>query len=141
MSGFLASELPAVRSRNDVTVSCVDYITYTCFNPNMINIDDFAKVEIRVGKILEAERLENSEKLLKLKVDFGEAGERQVLSGIAKFYSPEDLLGTLRVFITNLEPRQMMGLSSEAMILAAGNEVTLATLIPDKDVEAGTSIK
>jgi len=84
----------------------------------MINIEDFAKVEIRAGKILSAEPVEGSEKLLKLSVDFNEENPRQVLSGIAKHISPEELVGITCAFVTNLEPRQMMGLESEAMIMA-----------------------
>jgi methionine--tRNA ligase beta chain len=89
----------------------------------MITIDDFAKVEMRAGKILSAEPVEGSEKLLKLSVDFGEPEKRQVLSGIAKYISPETLVGTTCAFVTNLEPRQIMGMESQAMIMAfSGNK-------------------
>ena len=88
----------------------------------MISIDDFKKVEIRAGKIISAEAVEGSEKLLKLSVDFGEENPRQVLSGIAKHISPQDLIGTTCAFVTNLEPREIMGLESQAMIMAvSGN--------------------
>src|SRR6185369_2681947 len=84
---------------------------------------DFKKVEITVGEILSAEPIEGSEKLLKLKVGFGELGERQVLSGIAKFFpNPSELVGKRVPFATNLAPRMMMGLESQAMILATGGE-------------------
>jgi methionine--tRNA ligase beta chain len=86
-----------------------------------ISIDDFKKVEMRVGEILSAEPVEGSEKLLKLRVSFGQE-ERQVLSGIAKFVSPQDIVGKKFAFATNLEPRQMMGLESQAMILAVGGD-------------------
>jgi len=101
----------------------------------MITIDDFKKVEIRAGKIISAEPVEGSEKLLKLSVDFGPAfaesfGEvkeekrdlRQVISGIAKFISPEELIGAICAFVTNLEPREIMGLKSEAMIIALSGD-------------------
>jgi methionine--tRNA ligase beta chain len=101
----------------------------------MISIDDFKKVEVRAGKILSAEKVDGSEKLLRLSVDFGPAfapssGEakeetrdtRQVISGIAKFIPPEELVGTTCAFVTNLEPREIMGLKSEAMIMAASGE-------------------
>lgn len=89
-----------------------------------ISIDDFKKVEIRIGEILSAEKIEGSDKLLKLKVRFGEE-ERQVLSGIAAhFPNPEDLVGKKCPFVTNLAPRMMMGLESQAMILAVGDEET-----------------
>jgi methionyl-tRNA synthetase len=86
--------------------------------PAHISIDDFAKVEMRVGTILSAEPIEGSEKLLKLSVDFGEATPRQVLSGIAKFVAPADLVGKQCPFVTNLKPRPMMGLESHGMLLA-----------------------
>lgn len=89
----------------------------------MINIDDFKKVEIKAGKVLEAIPVENSEKLLKLKVDFGEERPRQVFSGIAKFIKPEDLIDVVCGFVTNLEPRSIMGETSEAMILAVSGDL------------------
>ena len=85
-----------------------------------ISIDDFKKVEITVGEIVSAERIEGSDKLLKLKVNFGE-NERQVLSGIATYFpEPGELVGKRVAFATNLAPRMMMGLESQAMILASG---------------------
>jgi len=97
--------------------------------PEHISIDDLKKVEIRAGEILSAEKIEGSEKLLKLKVSFGfsietgKAEERQVLSGISKYFSdPQTLVGKRVAFITNLAPRMMMGLESQAMILAAGGD-------------------
>ena len=87
-----------------------------------ISIDDFKKVEIRVGEILSAEPVEGSEKLLRLKVNFG-PDERQVVSGIAKFF-PDlgQLVGKKCAFATNLQPRKLMGLESQAMILATGGD-------------------
>jgi methionine--tRNA ligase beta chain len=87
-----------------------------------ISIDDFGKVEMRVGEIKSAERIEGSSKLLKLKVNFG-TEERQVLSGIGPYF--EDiavLVGKRCLFVTNLAPRMMMGLESQAMIMATGGE-------------------
>ncbi len=87
-----------------------------------ISIDDFKKVEIRVGEIVSAERIEGSEKLLKLKVNFG-TEERQVLSGIGPFFADLSVLvGKRCLFVTNLAPRMMMGLESQAMIMATGGE-------------------
>lgn len=107
-----------------------------------ITIDDFAKLDIRVGKIVTAEKIEGSEKLLRLEVDFGEElGQRQIISGIARFYKHEELVNTNRIFIINLEPRSMMGLESQGMILAAGNEDGISTLIPDKEMSQGTEVK
>jgi len=88
----------------------------------MISIDDLQKIEIRIGEIISAEPIEGSEKLLKLRVNFG-SEERQVLSGIAKFFAdPQLLVGKRCAFVTNLAPRMMMGLESQAMILAVGGD-------------------
>jgi len=100
-----------------------------------VTIDDFHKVEIRIGEVMSAERIEGSDKLLKLLVNFGapsaaEAKEgkedvRQVLSGIAKYFSePAVLVGKRCPFVTNLPARSMMGLESHAMLLAVGGEGT-----------------
>ena len=90
----------------------------------MITIDDFKKVEIKIGEIISVEQIEGSDKLLKLKVNFG-MEERQVLSGIkAYFPDPQQLVGKRCPFVTNLAPRMMMGLESQAMILAAGGTDT-----------------
>lgn len=86
-----------------------------------ISIDDFKKVEIRVGEIVSAERIEGSDKLLKLMVNFGEEHPRQVLSGIAAYIGDPSMLVHKRYpFVTNLAPRKMMGLESQAMIMATG---------------------
>lgn len=107
----------------------------------MITIDDLKKVEIKIGKILAAEPIEGSDKLLKLSVDFGEEQPRQVLSGISKHYpDPQVLVGASFPFVTNLEPRKMMGLESQAMIFAAMHEETLALLQPTKEVPPGTRL-
>ena len=110
---------------------------------------------MKVGKIVAAELVEKSEKLLKLTVDFGEtetstdeAGEtsetpkiRQVISGIAKSYAPADIIGKQFVFVVNLEPRQIMGLESQAMILAANSIDGPITLQPEKETVAGATIQ
>ncbi len=106
----------------------------------MITIDDFKKVELKVAKVLSAENIEGSEKLLKLQIDLG-SEQRQILSGIAKYYQPADLVGRLIVIVSNLEPRQMMGLESNGMVVAAGDGEVIALLQPDKDMAPGTSIK
>ena len=89
-----------------------------------ISIDDFKKVEIRVGEIKSAEKIEGSDKLLKLLVNFG-SESRQVLSGIAAYFpDPQALVGKKCPFVMNLAPRMMMGLESQAMILATGGPST-----------------
>lgn len=120
----------------------------------MISIDDFKKVEMRAGKIISAEPVEGSEKLLKLSVDFGlafaessdKAGEekreiRQVVSGIAKYFSPQDLIGLTCAFVTNLEPREIMGLKSEAMIMAASDEKIFSLLKVSDDITPGSLVR
>lgn len=108
----------------------------------MINIEDFKKVEITVGKILTAEKIEGSEKLLKLMVDFKEeAGPRQILSGIQKYFPDESMLvGRKCMFVTNLEPRKMMGLESNGMLFALGghDDVPFSLVVPQTDVPEGT---
>lgn len=106
-----------------------------------INIEDFKKVEIRAGKILEVLHVENSEKLLKLKVDFGEERPRQVFSGIAKFVKPEELVGVICGFVTNLEPRSIMGEVSEAMIMAASGDDYFSLMKFDQSVKLGSIVK
>ncbi len=108
-------------------------------NPN-INFDDFLKVKMAVGKVLSAEKLEKSPKLLKLSVDFGETESRQVLSGIAKTFQPEDLIGKSFAFVINLEPRQIMGMESQAMILAASDEEGLVLFSPTRDIASGSNL-
>lgn len=105
-----------------------------------INIDDFAKIEIRVGTVVEAEEIDGSEKLLKLQVDFGEETKRQILSGIKKWYKPTHLIGKQFVFVTNLEPRKMMGLESQGMIMCADG-VKPVPLKPSKKVPNGSGIR
>ncbi|HUZ92896.1 MAG TPA: methionine--tRNA ligase subunit beta [Candidatus Paceibacterota bacterium] len=86
-----------------------------------MTIDEFRNVDLRVGLVREAVRVEGSEKLLKLQVDLGEE-TRQIVSGIAKAYAPEDIVGKRIVVIANLEPRKLMGLESNGMLLAAHDE-------------------
>lgn len=111
----------------------------------MITIDDFKKCELKVGTVLEAEEIEGSDKLLKLKVDLGAdpsaGGPRQILSGIKQWYKPEDLIGKQFVFVANLEPRMMMGLESQGMILAASGEERPVPLIPSEKVANGSGVR
>jgi len=107
-----------------------------------ITIDDFAKVELRVAQIVVAERIPKADKLLRLEVDLGPIGKRQILSGIAEWYAPEELIGRRIIVITNLAPRKMRGLESHGMLLAAsedGGKPFLAT-VPE-GVPVGTRLK
>lgn len=108
---------------------------------DIVTIDDFAKLDIRVGKIVACAEKEGSDKLLRLTVDFGEEGIRNILSGIKEWYKPEDLEGKLFIFILNLQPRRMMGEDSEGMILAAEGASQPYPLIPSGDVPPGAAIR
>jgi methionyl-tRNA synthetase len=85
----------------------------------MIVFDDFAKLDIRVGTVIKCVEKEGSDRLLRLTVDFGEEGERNILSGIKQWYKPSDLKDKQFVFILNLEPRKIIGEESQGMLLAA----------------------
>ena len=106
----------------------------------MITYEDFKKLDLRVAKIIEAERVENSEKLIKLQIDLGDE-KRQIIAGIGKFYSPEDLINKKIVVLCNLEPRTLMGLESNGMLLAASNKNQISLLIPDQDIASGSLVK
>lgn len=106
----------------------------------IITFDDFAKLDLRVGRITGCEKKDGSEKLLRLQVDFGTEGTRNILSGIAQWYSPTDLVGHDYIFIINLEPRKIMGEVSEGMILAADGKKPLP-LKPKSKAAPGTSIR
>lgn len=107
----------------------------------MATIDDLQKLDIRVGTFISVEAVEGSEKLYKEIVDFGpDLGERQILSGIQKFFTPEELIGKQALFIVNLEPRQMMGLESQGMLLATDNENGVVLLSPESKVPNGSAI-
>ena len=105
-----------------------------------ITFDDFKKIEIRIGKIISVEKVEGSDKLLKLEVDFGE-DKRQIIAGIAKFYAPEALIGKECPFAYNLAPRMLKGLESQGMILCPSDSSDPVLLHPDKEVPPGSLIK
>jgi len=109
-----------------------------------ISIDDFSKVELKVGLIKSAERIEGT-RLLKLIVDLG-SEERQIISGIAEYYSPEQLIGKKVIVVANLKPKMIRGFESQGMILAAGCKededkgIKPTLLTVDGDVPAGTRV-
>lgn len=163
---------------------------------NMLKIEDFKKLDIRIGKVLNAEKIEGADKLLKLEVDFGPAEQgsdseeqkygdevanenflvrsakedkssnpveepanshsenfissqevvqdkqnvKQIVSGIAQFYKPEDIIGKQFPFIINLEPRKIRGIESQGMIMVANDNGKIVLLNPDKEVENGSKI-
>lgn len=105
-----------------------------------IGIEDFARVELRVGKVMSAERVDKSDKLIKLKVDAG--GERQIVAGIGKSYNPEDLVGKKIIVVANLKSAKLMGIESQGMLLAAtDSDGTCSVLVPDRDVKEGARVK
>ncbi|MBX4198804.1 hypothetical protein KW800_00805 [Candidatus Parcubacteria bacterium] len=108
----------------------------------MITIDEFKKGEISIGEIKAVEIIEQSDKLLKLTVDFGEERPRTVVSGIRKhFPNPQDLVNIRCAFATNLEPRPLMGLTSEAMILAVSTDTVFSLLRVSDDTPVGLKVK
>jgi methionyl-tRNA synthetase len=105
-----------------------------------ISYDDFIKLDMRIGEILEAESVPKSKKLLKLKIDTG-LDKRTIVSGIAKDYAPEDIIGTKVCVLVNLASRKIMGIDSQGMVLMGENqEGELAFLLPDKDISNGSQI-
>ena len=109
---------------------------------NLINIKDFAKVELRVAKIVKAEGIEEADKLIKLHLDVGDLGERTVFAGIKSAYDPENLNGRHVVLVANLEPRKMKFGVSEGMVLASSNdEGSIYLISPDKGAQPGQLVK
>jgi len=114
----------------------------------MINYDDFAKLDIRIGEVVSVELIDGADKLLKCQVNVGDVDElgnmvpRQILSGIREYLEdPQWLVGKKFPYIVNLEPRTIRGFESQGMILAASHEGILALLAPTNDIPPGTRIK
>ena len=106
---------------------------------DLITIDQFDEVVIKIGQVKEAEKIEKSDKLLKLQVDIGEDKPRQIVAGLAKFYSPEELIDRKVCVVANLQPAKLFGTLSEGMILATGKSGAL--LAPDVAGEVGERIQ
>ncbi len=109
----------------------------------MITYDDFAKVEIRAGKIISAEKIPDTDKLLKLMVDFAEEKPRQIVSGISTYFpDPAVLVGKTCMFVTNLEPRTIKGFESNGMLFALSTaEGNFSLLEPNSTIPVGTKAK
>lgn len=105
-----------------------------------LTFDEFKKIDLRVGKILEAEKVEGADKLLKLKVDIG-TEVRQVVAGIALWYAPEDLIGKQIVLVANLAPAKIRGVESQGMLLAADDAGAAVVVRPDKEVPLGSTVR
>ncbi len=123
-------------SKNDTTP-----IAEKGIEKQYITIDDFQKVEIKVGTVLSVDVVEGADKLYILKVDLGEDIPRQILSGIREYKQPEDLLGKQFPFVTNLAPRMLRGHESQGMILAGSDDEGLALLNPTKILTNGTRLR
>lgn len=106
----------------------------------MINLNKFKELNLRIAKILKAERIKGSEKLLVLDIDLGDE-KRQLVAGIANFYSPEDLIDKEIVVVANLEPKVLMGTESQGMLLAADVDGRPVLLRPEEEVPPGTTIR
>ncbi|MEM1579384.1 MAG: methionine--tRNA ligase [Archaeoglobaceae archaeon] len=109
-------------------------------NKTEITIEDFKKLDIRIGKIISAEKIEKSKKLLKLLVDLGNE-KRQIVAGIAETHSPTELIGKMVVVLANLKPTKLMGVESHGMILAVDIDGKAVLITPEKEVRVGASVK
>ncbi|MEM0324901.1 MAG: methionine--tRNA ligase subunit beta [Candidatus Aenigmatarchaeota archaeon] len=106
-----------------------------------ISFDEFKKIEMKIGKVIDVQDIPNSRNLIKLIVDFGNE-KRQAIAGLKNYFKKEDLVGKKFVFVTNLEKKKFMGEISECMILAAEDEnKNLSLIIPEKDIKEGSRIR
>src|SRR3984885_6687587 len=106
-----------------------------------ISYDDFAKLDIRVGTVIAAELVPETDKLIKCTIEFGEFGQRTRVSGIAEWKKPEELVGKQLPYIVNLAPRVLRGVESQGMLLAASDESGVALIQPERNVPSGTKLK
>ncbi len=107
---------------------------------NLITIEEFMKLDLRVAQILEAEKVKKSKKLIKLKLDLG-SEQRQVLAGIAESYDPEKLVGRKVIMVANLKPAKLMGIESQGMVLAGSDDDKIVLAGFDQDLEPGARVK
>lgn len=113
---------------------CVTHLT------EEVSFAEFQKLDLRIGKVIEALPIPNSKKLIKIIVDFG-TEKRQAVAGLLKYYAPEELVGKKCVFLLNLQRRMLAGVESQCMILAAGDsEDHVSVLMPEKDMAEGSKI-
>jgi methionyl-tRNA synthetase len=108
--------------------------------PTQITIDEFAKIQLKTAKVLSAERVPKSEKLIKLQVSLG-SEQRQIVAGIGKKYEPESLIGKTIVIVANLKPAKLMGIESQGMVLAAGDSEVRGLITIQEEVDPGTKVK
>jgi methionyl-tRNA synthetase len=106
-----------------------------------ISYDDFAKLEIRIGTVRAVEAVPETDKLLKCTIDFGELGTRTIVSGIAQWKKPEDLVDRQLPYIVNLAPKMLRGVESQGMLLAASDDDGVALLFPERTLKPGTKLR
>jgi len=106
----------------------------------VITYDDFIKLDIRIGTVTAAEKVQGTDKLIRLEIDLGE-GTRQVVAGMALTYTPEDFIGKQVPILVNLEPRKLRGIESQGMILAADVGGKPIMLIPEREVPPGSAVR
>ena len=106
-----------------------------------ISYSDFSRLDLRVGSVTHAEPVEGTEHLLRLRVDLGDVGERTLVAGIKKTHDPADLAGKKIIVLVNLEEKEIRGVSSQGMLLAADSEGKPVLLVPESEVSSGTIIR
>ncbi|MCH8157992.1 MAG: methionine--tRNA ligase subunit beta, partial [Nitrospinae bacterium] len=106
-----------------------------------VSIDEFMKIDLRTGKIIEAEKVKKSKKLIQLKVDIGNNEVRQVIAGIAECYEPEQLIGRTIILVANLKPAKLMGIESQGMVLAASDNGKIILAGFDSEPEKGVRVR
>jgi len=106
----------------------------------MATIEDFQKIDIRVGKIIEVKDAETKKPMYVIKVDFGDLGIKQSIAGVKSYYEKEEVLNKKFVFVVNLEPKRIANILSECMILAATKDDKVVILQPEKDIEIGSKV-
>jgi methionyl-tRNA synthetase len=126
---FTIQKIPNLFNKIELKKAEPEKVEEKISEASSIEITDFAKIELRVGTIEECHSIEKSDKLYKLKVNFGSLGIKQILSGIRSFFQPEELIGKQGVFVYNLKPRMMMGLESQGMILTAKDDQDRVNLV------------
>jgi methionyl-tRNA synthetase len=145
---FVEQERPRIAEKlyqehEDAVKRAFEAVEQTVETPatSYIKYEDFEKIDLRVATILEAEAVPKADKLVKLKVDAGDPEPRTIVAGIRLHYAPETLVGTQITIIANLEPRKLRGIESQGMLLAAGDDIGLSLIRPDKSVKPGSKAK
>ena len=110
-------------------------------NAPQISYNDFAKLDIRICTVIAAELVPETDKLIKCTIDFGELGTRTIVSGIAEWKKPEELVGRQLPYIVNLAPRMLRGVESQGMLLAASDESGVALLAPERKLSSGAKLR